>query len=130
MNRSLRVVGILAIGGVVFLALSFRRASPRLSPRQQPLNQAIASAIAAPVAFAKNHFTGGIGAILTTDPSTGYAKIAQVMAGSPAENAGLQGGDLITKINGIPTKGKLLAQVVDRTRLFSFTSPTHWAIWR
>jgi len=38
--------------------------------------------------------------------------VVQVTAGSPAEKAGLQKGDLITQVNGVATSGRMLAQNV------------------
>ena len=77
------------------------------------------SAVTGPVAFAKSRFTGGIGAIMLIDPKTGVPVIHQVMAGSPAEAAGLHDGDVVLKVNGIATSGQKLAQVVDSIRGFT-----------
>lgn len=42
----------------------------------------------------------GIGAVVETDDSSGYLKIAWVLPGSPAEAAGLQSGDVFSAVNG------------------------------
>jgi hypothetical protein len=67
---------------------------------QVTLQGSIDSAITNPISFAKNHFTGGIGAMMASDSLTGLPQIAQVVAGSPAEKAGLRAGDIILQING------------------------------
>jgi C-terminal processing protease CtpA/Prc len=84
----------------------------------------VESAITNPVAFAKSRFTGGIGAIMLADPNTGRTVIHQVIAGSPAEAAGLRDGDVVLKVNGVSTTGQKLAQVVDSVRGFVASSVT------
>lgn len=58
----------------------------------------------------------GIGAYLSTDKGTGYPCIAKVMDNSPAEKAGLKGGDVIVKIDGESTDGMDLDTVVSKVR--------------
>jgi predicted metalloprotease with PDZ domain len=125
MTKALRISGILVcLGGILFVGWFIHRSAFSAS-RQTPLvNQPIKSVIAYPVAFAKNHLTGGIGAMLVDDPASGFVKIAQVVAGSPSQKAGLQSGDIITQVNGISTRGRLLAQIVDDIRGFSAGSVT------
>jgi carboxyl-terminal processing protease len=47
----------------------------------------------------------GIGVIVAPDAATGYIQAAYVMPGTPADKAGLQGGDDIVSVDGISTKG-------------------------
>jgi len=47
----------------------------------------------------------GIGVIVAPDTATGYIQAAYVMPGTPADKAGLQGGDDIVSVDGISTKG-------------------------
>ena len=47
----------------------------------------------------------GIGVIVETDATTGSARLSFVIPGTPADRAGLQAGDTITAIDGVPTKG-------------------------
>jgi membrane-associated protease RseP (regulator of RpoE activity) len=117
MTRVFRIIGILAcIGGILFVWWLVQQASFNASPQTPLANQPIKSAMRDPVAFAKNHLTGGIGTLLATDPASGCVKIAQVVAGSPAQKAGLQSGDIIIQVNGISTRGRLLAQIVEDIR--------------
>jgi carboxyl-terminal processing protease len=48
---------------------------------------------------------GGIGVILGTDPKTAILRVETPTPGTPAFNAGLQAGDLVTKIEGQSTEG-------------------------
>jgi len=48
---------------------------------------------------------GGIGVMIQPDAATGFVRITYVVPGTPAERAGLAVGDLITAVNGSPTKG-------------------------
>ena len=47
-----------------------------------------------------------------------------VVAGSPAEKAGLREGDHIIQVDGVPTSGRTLAQVVESIRGFAAGSVT------
>lgn len=47
----------------------------------------------------------GIGVIVAPDTASGYIQAAYVMPGTPADRAGLQGGDDIVSVDGISTKG-------------------------
>ncbi len=47
----------------------------------------------------------GIGVIVQPDPASGDVAIAYVVPGTPADRAGLQAGDVLTAIDGSPTKG-------------------------
>lgn len=53
----------------------------------------------------------GIGITIQTPDETG-AEVLSVYSGAPAEQAGIQKGDIITKINGKATAGKSLSEVV------------------
>ncbi len=48
---------------------------------------------------------GGIGVIIAPDAATGFARIAYVVPGTPAEKAHVQVGDMVTAVNGKSTKG-------------------------
>lgn len=58
----------------------------------------------------------GIGAYISTDQDTSYAKISGVIANSPAEAAGLLANDIIYKVDGEDTYGLSLDEVVSRVR--------------
>jgi S1-C subfamily serine protease len=73
-------------------------------------------AITNPVQFAKSHVTGGIGAIVLVDPASGLPRIQTLVAGSPAQKAGLQGGDLIVEVDGVATRGRSLNQNIECIR--------------
>jgi C-terminal processing protease CtpA/Prc len=124
MNRALRVVGIFAFIGVLVVALWTARTRPARRSNQESLKDIMHSAITNPTAFAKNRFTGGIGAALTTDPATGALRIVNVIAGSPAEMAGLRDGDHILQVDGVATSGRTLAQNVESIRGFAAVSVT------
>ena len=64
MNRALRVVGAFVLIGLVLFALWAARTRSARRSEQESLSDTIHSAITNPVAFAKDRFTGGVGAIL------------------------------------------------------------------
>ena len=64
----------------------------------------------------------GIGATVTEDNST--AKVVSVVSGSPAEKAGVKAGDVILAVNGVPTQGMSLNDVILRVRGPQGTSVT------
>jgi C-terminal processing protease CtpA/Prc len=124
MNRALRILGILAVTAIIVFALWAAQTRSARRAGQESLEDTSHSAITNPVAFAKNRFTGGVGAILLIDPATGLPLIRQVIAGSPAEKAGLREGDIILQVDGIATRGRTLAQIVESVRGFALGSVT------
>jgi C-terminal processing protease CtpA/Prc len=72
-----------------------------------------------PAEFARNRMTGGVGVLLGVNPPVTLPTVMGVLAGSPADKAGLRRGDVITQINGATMTGKKLAQVVEAMRGFS-----------
>ncbi len=58
--------------------------------------------------YVSTHY-GGIGAIVTN--RDGKIVIAEPYANSPAQQAGLKAGDEITRINGVPVRGRTSAEV-------------------
>jgi C-terminal processing protease CtpA/Prc len=116
--------GTLGVIVAVLIALWTLRTPSPVQSKHDSLKDTVESAITNPVAFAKSRFTGGIGAIMLADPKTGRTVIHQVIAGSPAEAAGLRDGDVVLKVNGVSTTGQKLAQVVDSVRGFVASSVT------
>jgi C-terminal processing protease CtpA/Prc len=105
----------LALGAVVYGLRALFIPSPR-APKYASVVYAFQSAITNPVDFAKSHVTGGIGAMLLADPASGLPQIRGIVAGSPAQRAGLRGGDVILAIDGMTTHGRTLAQDVQNIR--------------
>lgn len=58
----------------------------------------------------------GIGAYVGTDADTGYATITGVIKDSPAEDAGLQEGDIIYKVDGEDVTGEDLETIVSKIK--------------
>lgn len=54
----------------------------------------------------------GIGAVLQQDYTTGIIQVVRAFAGSPAEEAGMQTGDILYKVEGEEVTGKDLSLVV------------------
>jgi carboxyl-terminal processing protease len=48
---------------------------------------------------------GGIGVMIQPDTASGFVRITYVVPATPAERSGLAVGDLVTAVNGTPTKG-------------------------
>lgn len=86
------------------------------SSRRGSIVPEVQAAMTNPVGFAKAHVTGGIGAVLLVDPTTGLPRIQMVLTGSPAQRAGLRPGDVILEVDGITTRGRTLSQDVDHIR--------------
>lgn len=59
---------------------------------------------------------GGIGVMIEPDSSSGCVHVTFVVPGTPAEQAGLRVGDVITAVNGAPTKGLSVDAVSMRLR--------------
>lgn len=58
----------------------------------------------------------GIGAYVSLDTETGLALISGVIEGTPAEEAGLRGGDIIYMVDGEITQGLELSEVVAKIK--------------
>lgn len=58
----------------------------------------------------------GIGAYLSIDPTTTLAKISGVIAGTPAEEAGLRENDIIYMVDGESVQGMELTEIVSRVK--------------
>jgi carboxyl-terminal processing protease len=59
---------------------------------------------------------GGIGVLIEPDQPSGYVRVTYVLPATPAERAGLQSGDLVTAVDGKPTKGLSVDVVSGRLR--------------
>jgi len=59
---------------------------------------------------------GGLGIEVTLDQKTGFIRVVAPIDGTPAAEAGLRAGDLISEVDGIPVKGMTLIQAVFRMR--------------
>jgi membrane-associated protease RseP (regulator of RpoE activity) len=124
MNRSLRVVGILAFTGVVVFALWSARTPSAGHSGRETLKDTIKSAITSPIQFANAHFTGGIGVILISNALTGGLRVQGLVDGSPAKKAGLREGDVIIQIDGIATRGQTMEQNIKCIKGFAAGSVT------
>lgn len=58
----------------------------------------------------------GIGAILTQDAETLAVFIAEILDGTPAEESDLEAGDQIIAVDGVPTEGMPLEEVMSRIK--------------
>jgi C-terminal peptidase prc len=56
---------------------------------------------------------GGIGAVVQMDPRSGYLTIQRPIYGNPAHKAGLRTFDQIMEVEGQPTKGKTVQEIVN-----------------
>jgi carboxyl-terminal processing protease len=63
-----------------------------------------------------NQEFGGIGIEVAPDPTTNRPQVISPIAGSPAYKAGILAGDIITKIDGQPTRGMKYADAAARIR--------------
>lgn len=113
----LRVVLAVAVS-LSLLAVSWKIVSTRRASQIQPsaLQLTANELLADPVRFVTNRFTGGIGAAIMIDSTSGMPAVGSVIAGSPAEAAGLKSKDLLLEIGNESTKGKTLVQVVEMIR--------------
>jgi carboxyl-terminal processing protease len=59
---------------------------------------------------------GGLGIEVTLDKKSGFVKVVAPIDGTPAAEAGLRSGDLITHVDGTPVQGLTLIQAVFRMR--------------
>ena len=59
---------------------------------------------------------GGVGALMSQDRETGVITILQVYDGSPAQEAGMQDGDTLYKVEGEEVTGQDLSDVVSKVK--------------
>lgn len=59
---------------------------------------------------------GGIGVMIEPDASSGCVRVTYVLPGTPAERAGVHVGDVLTEVDGTPTKGLAVEAVSGRLR--------------
>ena len=59
---------------------------------------------------------GGLGIEVTMDQKTGFVRVVAPIDGTPAADAGLRSGDLISAVDGVSVKGMTLVQAVFRMR--------------
>jgi carboxyl-terminal processing protease len=59
---------------------------------------------------------GGIGVMIQPDQASGCVRVTYVLPSTPAERAGVQVGDVVTAIDGAPTKGLTVEAVSGRLR--------------
>src|SRR5579863_2517503 len=59
---------------------------------------------------------GGIGVMIEPDAASGSVRITYVLPATPAERAGVQVGDVVTAVDGMPTKGQSVETVSGRLR--------------
>ncbi|HEX7862501.1 MAG TPA: PDZ domain-containing protein [Verrucomicrobiae bacterium] len=117
-SRSKRWLASLS-GILVFFLIGFAWSTYRAQTRNTPpstFQQQAQQLLNDPIHFATNKFKGGIGAALSIDPTTSIVRVSHVIDESPAQAAGLQIDDVILEVNGQPTQGKQLIQVVDMIR--------------
>ena len=113
------VFWIVVVALMALLALSAGRSCSASRPGSAKLQNAMQSLATNPAEFVKSQITGGVGVLLGADPQTGLPMAMGVLAGSPADRAGVRRGDVITQINGVTTTGQKLASVVEAMRGFS-----------
>ena len=71
----------------------------------------------------------GIGAYVSLDTTTGFAKISGIIANTPAEEAGLRENDIIYLVEGETTQGLELTEVVSKIKGEEGTT-VHLTIYR
>ncbi len=112
----------LAIWCAVFSAILAMWASHSCAgggPVSTRLGNAMQALATNPTQFVQSRFTGGVGVVLAMDPAVGLPTVMEVLAGSPADRAGLRRGDVITQVSGATMTGQKLAQVVEAMSGFS-----------
>jgi CubicO group peptidase (beta-lactamase class C family) len=60
--------------------------------------------------------TVGVGTALAVDEKAGLVRITDVIPKSPASRAGLTGGSVLQKVNGVPVAGKTLKECLELLR--------------
>jgi membrane-associated protease RseP (regulator of RpoE activity) len=113
------VILIVVIAGMALWALWAGRSRSAGRPGSASLKNAVQALATNPSQFVRSRLTGGVGAVLAIDPAVGLPTVMGILAGSPADRAGLHTGDVVTQINGATTTGQKLAAVVEAMRGFS-----------
>ena len=104
------------VSGISYPFIDFPRSLTTVRSHKATVKDTLRTLMADPVGFVTNQISGAIGVALSQDPKTGFPVIEFVTSGSPADKAGLRAGDAITRVNGLGTTGKPLAQVVESMR--------------
>ncbi len=112
-------IGIVVVAGMALLAVWAGRSCCGGGAGSASLKSAMQALATNPTEFARNRITGGVGAVVGVDSPGGLPTVMGVLAGSPADRAGLRRGDVITRVNGATMTGRKLAQVVEAMRGFS-----------
>jgi C-terminal processing protease CtpA/Prc len=117
-----RVCWIVVVTGLVLLVLWTVRSASGGRRNSASLKQTMQELARNPTQFVTNQITGGVGVLLTLDQEPSLPTVARVLAGSPADRAGLRAGDVVVQVNGASTTGRNLADVVETMRGFSLGS--------
>lgn len=120
MHRTSPVCALGMLAATLLLAVGTLCSRSPVRSNSVRLSGAAVMAFTNPVQFTKvyliDNVVGGIGAGLATNPVSGLPYIGSVSCGSPADQAGLHFGDVITKIDGVTTTSMPLTQVVEGIR--------------
>jgi S1-C subfamily serine protease len=115
MRRATRLLAIAALlAALLFVLWTSGGFSPNGSASAN-LSGSIRTAATNPVQFVKRKISGGVGVLLRTGP-LGQIIVDATVPGSPAQKAGLRGGDVILQVDDAAVAGKPLADVVDSIR--------------
>ena len=121
-SRTITALLIVAIVVAVAMSAMFWRSEKRRKTVSASSAIPATQALSNSVEFVKNRITGGVGVALAIDSNTKLPSVGAVAIGSPAHEAGLPTGDIVTRVGGLTTTGAPLKQVVDTFRGFTGAS--------
>lgn len=125
MTRSRTIAMLLAITVIAtVIVIEFCRGTKPSAGANPSVSLPVAAqtAITNSVESVKNRITGGIGVAVAMNSTMNLPQVGAVAVNSPASEAGLRFGDVITRVGGITTTGLVLKQVVDNLRGFTGAS--------
>jgi len=115
MRRTVVIAGCIALIAATLFVVWIAQPRPAMSSGSGLFRETLRSAMTNSVELVKKEITGGVGIMVMNQPG-GELVIRGVGVGSPGEQAGLNVGDIIIRVNDWPTAGHTLQENIERVR--------------
>jgi S1-C subfamily serine protease len=122
MNRPFKaLLLVVGLAAAVLIGMMMRRSAAQSGggASSPSVSRGAGQALSNSVEFVKDRVKGGVGVSVAIQSGSKLPVVGAVAIGSPANEAGLYTGDIITSIGGVSTTNLPLKQVVDNLRGFT-----------